>query len=183
MLLLTTFSLVAAAQDKGDSLEGLTEVIQINGKSALRIQGEDGQWIEVRKDVRNGEETLIFVVSRLKKFGLGTMIADDGKLYVSKKEISYVSPQDAAKNFTAERAKLRSAEMKKARQGFYFVYFETGEGKDTDKRFVHAGTIYLSGKRGVENDLVRPAVSFMFRAVNDFDSALAEFQKLTGDVK
>lgn len=161
-------------------LDGLTETVLINGSPVLRIRSRDALWIEVRNEKRNGEESLLFLVTRLKSFGAGVQRAEEGKLYVSKKQVSYVADFEKENSFEISRSDIQELELKKMGQGFDCVVVKMPTDK---KRFVLAGTVFVNGNLYANRKTLKPALNFLFQSLEDFDTALADFKQLISDKK
>jgi hypothetical protein len=157
-------------------LKGLTQSIVINGHPALRIASRDGNWIEVQLEKQDEEDTLIFPVTRIKSFGAGAQRAEEGKLFVSKNRIVYTADFEKEKSFELSRSEILEMELKEMGQGFDCIVLKTQEDK---KRFILAGTVFLNGNFYKKKDVLRPALTYMFQALQSFDSAVNDFRSLT----
>lgn len=176
-------------QDKSEvgdktSLQGLTEAALIEGQPVLRIMSRKSGTSEVRFEKRDGEDALVFLVTRLKSFGFGLQPADKGKLYVTKNRISYVPYLDKENFFNALRSEIKDIELKKVGQGFEAINFTFQNDK---KRFVFDGTVFLTenilgGLKFDKKDL-RPSLDFLLQTLEDFDIAFAKFNQLTASVQ
>lgn len=187
LLLLTgigSFAQTPKAESKApSSLDGLTEAILIDGRPALRIVSSRSGVVEIKFEPRDGEDSLVFAVTRLKSFGLGVQPADSGKLFITKSRIIYVPNLDKEGFFSALTSEVVNVELKKLGQGFETVNFVFRNDK---KRFIFEGTVFMTdsvwgGLRFNKKDL-RPPLDFLFRALRDYNAASQEFNRLTASV-
>lgn len=188
--ILSHFAVTQSTTEKDDrnknpmSLEGLTEAILIDGQPALRILSRKSGSIEIRFEKRDGEDALVFIVTRLKSFGFGVQPADEGKLYVTKNRVTYVPYLDKEGFFNALVSEIQNIELKKVGQGFETINFMFQNDK---KRFIFNGTVFIngsvwSGVRFNKKDL-HPSLQFLLQALKAFNSTLLEFNKLTASVR
>ena len=172
--------------DKGDekdnqtTLQGLTEAILIDGKPALKIISQKSGSTEIRLQQREGEDTLVFSVTRLKPLLWSLTFGESGKLYLTKTRIIY-DPEGNKKHFfniTRKEVKKSSRDSEGMGGGaFNFIKIQTE--KDTFKFVVSTSQEYGFFNR---KDTM-PSLDFLLRALTNFDSTLVEFNQLTASVR
>lgn len=162
------------------SLQVTTEAILVNGQPALRIvTGRSGS-TEILCQKRDNEDALVFSIVRFRRLLGSVIFGDTGKFYVTKARLIYDPDGDNKNYFNFARTELKEAIREHhgmAKAAFNDALIRTQ--KDT-KHFVPRFTVDFAW---LNKDDTLPALDFFLRALNDFDSALAEFQQLTASVR
>jgi hypothetical protein len=178
LILLFTIAIISAVAqstkteveetDNQTSLQGLTEAILIDGQPALRIiLGKNNNSTQVKLQKRDGEDTLVFDVYKNQM---------QGKLNVSKSRIVF-DPLGAKKNyFNIEKSKIKAVKLNKPLPGDRFIkmYFDDEEVSIT---------VFWGEFTGVDKRTLGSANTFLLLTIQDFDSALSDFNKLTESVR
>jgi len=156
------------------SLQGLTEAFTFNGQPALKILTRKSGGAEVRFEKRDGQDALVFMVTRLKGFGLGVLADGEGKLFVTREKVTFEPNADREHFFSVNRAEMKDIDVKKAGAGLDMVLFELKQDK---KRFILTGTLALNRRD------VKHAITFLYHTIINFDAALALFNEHTAGVR
>lgn len=158
------------------SLEGFTEAITINGQPVLRIIiGKKGiGFTEVKYEKRDNEDALVFNVIKIPN--------SVGTFYVTKTTLTYVPSSESKHYFKIEKDKLKKFELEdhwRFGKDMSHVNLEfEGDSKPIGLAYNNQGS-----ETRVNKENYFAANGFLFRAIKDFDSALAEFNKLTASVR
>jgi hypothetical protein len=175
MAILAAMPSAAGAQSKDDdeanqvSLQSVTEALLINGQPAMRIQFRNNRHGEIKLEKRDGEDALVFDVLKI--------IMSTGKLYVTRTKLTYVPNDDPDKFFKVEKSKIKEVRFKDhwrmngALSNVNVVY--EGDEKAFSMAFPIKG----------DKQILVAANQFLLRAINNFDTALAEFNQLTASVR
>ena len=162
------------------SLQGVTEAVLVNGQPALRILTPKSGTTEILYQKRDNEDALVFPIVRFKKLFGSVVPGDTGKFYVTRTRLIY-DPDGSKENFfNFARAEIKEATREHHGRGnaaFNDALIKTE--KDT-RHLVPRFTVDYAWLN--KSDLL-PALDFFLRALNNFDSALAEFQQLTASVR
>lgn len=188
-LVLCTFSHAHVAQSQQDkdapsadqsSLQGTTEAMLVNGQPALRIVTRKSGSTEILYQKRDNEDALVFSVVRFRKLFGSVIFSDTGKFYVTKTRLIYDPDGDNENYFNFSRTEIKEVVREHHGMGkgaFNDVLIKSL--KDT-RHFVPRFTVDYAWLN--KSDTL-PALEFFLRALNSFDSALAEFQQLTASVR
>lgn len=155
-------------------LQGVVEPFSLNGQPGMRILTRKSGSPEIRFEKRDGQDSLVFMVTKFKSFGLGIQPEGEGKLYISRERVVYEPFADRVNFFSANRADLKGVDLKGTGIGLDVVLFELNADK---KRFAYTGTQYLNRR-----DL-KTAMTYLYHAVIDFDGALNLFNQQTAGVR
>lgn len=161
------------------SLQGTAEAILVNGQPALRIVSRNSGSTEILYQKRDNEDAFVFSIARFKKLLGSVVFSDTGKFYVTKTRLIYDPDGDNENYFNFARTELKEAIREHHGWGkgaFNDALIKTQ--KDT-RHFVPRFTVDFAWLN--KSDTL-PALDFFLRALNNFDSALAEFRQLTASV-
>lgn len=160
--------------NKPTSLQGLTEAVLVDGQPTLRILSKYSGSTEINLQQRDNEDTLVFSVARVIRYGFGYKPGDEGKLSVTKTRVIYSPNFDKKQFFNVLSSDIQDLKIDVAGlSGISSVNFEV---KNDKKRFIFSGVL-------MNNKDWRPAFEFLFRAIENYDSALAEFNQLTASLR
>lgn len=165
------------------SLQGLTEAILIDGQPVLKIIiGKNGLgYTEVRYEKRDGEDALVFYVAKMPFVW--------GKFYVTKKNVAFVPDSEAKKYFKVEKENIEKLELKNnwrlCKSCIHVNIDYENDEKAIGIAYVDAvvSKIPFNGIPKFNKENYFSANAFLYLAIKDFDSALAEFNKLTASVR
>lgn len=189
IFILCTFSHARIAQSQQDkkappadqsALQGTTEAILVNGQPALRIVTRKSGSTEILYQKRDNEDALVFSIVSFKKLFGSLVFGDTGKFYVTSTRLIYDPDGDNEKYFNFARTEIK--ETVREHHGWGNGAFNDAlikSLKDT-RHFVPRFTVDFAWLN--KSDAL-PALDFFLRALNNFDSALAEFQQLTASVR
>lgn len=166
------------AQDGDDkvstSLQGLTEATMINGAPALRLFSRQSGTTEVRLVKRDNEDALAFSVYRFPGERSWPRLKP-GTLYVTPTRLVF-SPDAEQKHFlNIPKTDLTHGSVETLDVYGAFTMIKSQKEKTG---FILVWTL----KTGTKTEKI-PATSFMLRAIQNFDSARAEFNELTASVR
>lgn len=156
-------------------LKGFTRSIVINGHPALQIASRDSGWVDILREKRNDEDALIIPVTGVKSY-FGLQRGDEGKFIISKTRVIFTADYDAKDSFELARTEIEEIELKKIGPKIEAIYIRT---KTDKKRFVVGGTVFKNGQIYNRLKELHPAISFLYQALQNFDSAIADFELLT----
>jgi hypothetical protein len=156
------------------NLQGLNEAFMINGRPALRILTRKSGYAEVMYEIRDGREALVFPVYQYRSFALGIMLEGEGRLYVTKDQVVYQPNADREHFFSSKRADLKDVDIKKTGMGLDIVTF----GVNGDKKRLTLSQIMTINRRDS-----KPAMTFFYHSIINFDAALKLFNELTAGVR
>lgn len=155
------------------ALHGLTDCVLIDGEIVLRILDRKGGAAEVRLQERDGEKALVFTVMRF--------TLQFGKLYVSKTHVAFDANEKSGKNFSIESGKLSEV---KSQTKFLLLGMPNLALRGEGLKAAVTLPFYQSNPFQVEDkNALTAAVSFLARSIQNFDSALAEFNNLTAKTR
>ncbi len=161
------------------ALQGVTEALMVDGQPALRIVTQKSGSTEILYQKRDNEDALVFPVVRFKKTFGSLLFGDTGKFYITRTRLIYDPDGDNENYFNVARAEFKTAVSEhhgRAKAAFNdaLIKFQ----KDT-KHFV----LRFTEVSWANKSDTLPALEFFLRALNDFDSALKEFEQLTASVQ
>lgn len=151
------------------SLQDLSEAVLVNGKPTLKILSrKKGGYTEVKLQKRDNEDALVFDVVKL------SVKNPVGKLFVTKTKVIFEAYEKKEKNFSIEKSALKKYVLKKSLDGFPSIRLEfDSEEAKLQIKFDRFQLNFID--RASQN----AAHEFLYRAIENFDSALKEFNELT----
>lgn len=150
------------------SLQDLSEAILVNGKPTLKILSrKKGGYTEVKLLKRDNENALVFDVVK------SSVKNPVGKLYVTQTKVLFESFEKKETNLSIEKSDIKKFAIKKSIDGFpsLELNFSNDEAKFVIKFDRYQYQIDRASQMSAHN--------LLYRAINDFDSALKEFNELT----
>ncbi len=171
MIFVFVFLQNAFPQSENDdeiSLRDISEAILVNGRPALKILSpKKGGYTEVKLQKRGGEDALVFDVVKM------SVKNPVGKLFITKTKVIFDALGKKESSFSIEKAVIKKCAVKKSADGFPSLELDTDndEAKFAVKfdRFRHL--IDRASQRAVHD--------LLYRAINDFDLTIKEFNELT----
>jgi hypothetical protein len=131
------------------------------------ILGKNNNSTEIKFQKRDGENTLVYDVYK-------NQIR--GKLYVTNSRVVFDPLGSKKTYFNIEKSKIKKVELNKPLPGDRFIkmYFDNEETSIT---------VFWGEFTGVDKRALGSANIFLLLTIKDFDSAFAEFNKLTASVR
>lgn len=156
------------------SLQGLTEAILIDGLPVLRILSRKNGSTNVKFQKRDGEDALVFEVHKI------SYRVPEGKLYVTKSKVIFDPYEKKSAYFNFAKTEITKVSVKKqiGADGMGTISIRTKDGGEAVTMLFDGEDLAIGSKK-----FVMPAISFVSRAIENFDSALLEFNKLTESVR
>ena len=189
MFILCTFrntQIAQAQQEKNapnvnqSSLQGTTEAILVNGTPALRIVTRKSGSTDILYEKRDNEDALVFSIVRFKKLFGSVVFGDTGKFYVTKTRVIYDPDGDNENYLNYARTEIKAAVREHHGWGQSALNDALIKSLKDTRHFAPRFTVDFAWLN--ESDTL-PALDFFIRALNGFDSAVAEFQQLTASVR
>lgn len=150
------------------SLQGLTEAVIVDGQPALKIlsrrkRGET----QIKFEQRDGNDALVFDVVKM------SVKNPVGRLFITKEKIIFVSYDNDKIYLDLTKSRLKNVKERNSLEKFPFVHlqFDKDEAKFKIKFDKYE---YL-----IDRESMHAAHGFLYRAIDDFDSAVSEFKTLT----
>ncbi|MDX6611629.1 MAG: hypothetical protein QOD75_815 [Blastocatellia bacterium] len=154
------------------------EVVSINGIPALRFVSRDGYTSLLYFQKHNGENAFAVPVWHIEGIKY-----DRGWLYVARNHIAYVPDKEKSDGFDEPRTEVKKA--KSVSTGMWNVrnrgnYFEIDlRGGSRNFWIYFEGAPQVANRLGLGGSFQKPILTFLDKAIADFDKAAKEFQQLT----
>lgn len=158
--------------DEQSSLDGLTEAILVNNLPTLRVLSrKKGGISEIKLLKRDSEYSLVFDVVK------SSVKNPVGKLFVTKDRVIFEPMEKGQTSFNIEKTKIQKLSLKKTFDGFSSIKidFDGNEAKIVIKFDRYQYLIDRRSQKAIH--------SFLYRAIEDFDSALAEFNQRAASIR
>jgi hypothetical protein len=150
------------------SLRDISEVVLVNGRPALKVLSrKKGGYTEVKLQKHDAEDALVFDVVKLSRKN------PVGSLFVTKTMVIFESYEKKETNLAMEKAKIEKFDMDKSADGFASLILHYG---GDEAKFVVKFDRY---RHLIDRAAQREAHALLYRAIEDFDKTLAEFNELT----
>lgn len=174
-MLISVLSLTISAQgeNKSASLEGVTEAVLVDNNPALRILTPRNGSSEVRLVKRDSEDALVFAANKVPN--------KPGTLIVTKTKVVFNPDGNTAGNyFSYLKSQIKKTELIEKSKFFQPTSLVKLSVVPDDNKFVYL-RFPIDSPNNKEYSI--PGNAFIRRAIDDFDAALAEFNRLTAGVR
>lgn len=172
--LISIFALPGFAQgdEKQASLQGITEAILVNNQPLIRVLTRKNGHAEIFLTTRDGEEAFVFTAWKVPN--------KSGLLVVSRSKVVFNPDGNATNFFSYVKSQIKKTELVEKSKIFTPTSLARLIVIPDDKKYVYA-RFTNDGENNKEYAL--PANTFILKAINDFDAAVAEYKELTKDVR